>query len=220
MSQEFHVHVDAWEIAPEFVEALQNDWSFMQTDFDGHPDGVEGYEPKFHLTYKTNSSVDFKRVFDEVVAIAKQGIMRGYIEGEFLPLDEDIQETSFDPSVVPPVRRFCLGRVPEGNFRGSEIHVVMDKDRSDPRLLEILAEMGMFCAYMKKPYGTAVIFTVGGTRSDIASVVEPLREYLDKAGGSVNGSIKEERIADYWLSSANLRLPPVVKTIEWSHLPK
>ncbi len=77
--------------------------------------------------------------------------------------------------------------------------------------------MGLFSAYMNKRYGRAIIFTVGGTREQIGALLEPLRKYLHKAGGAVAGSIKEERIAAYWLSDPNLRLPPVMASIEWAN---
>lgn len=217
MDRQFHIHVDAWELSVAFGEQLREVWKFVPSDFAGHPEGTEGFEPPHHFTYKTRSSVEFRRVFDAVFAAAQApGAMRGYIEGEFLPIDEDVPEKPFDPSVDPPIRAIRLGNLPRDSFREAEIHIVMDTERSDPRLLQILVEMGLFSAYMKKPYGRAIIFTVGGTREHIGRLLGPLRKYLHEAGGAVAGSIKEERIAAYWLGDPNLRLPPVVASIDWS----
>lgn len=218
MDRQFHIHVDAWELSAAFGEQLREEWKFVTSDFAGHPEGTEGFEPPHHLTYKTRSSAEFRRVFDAVFAAAQAtGAMRGYIEGEFLPIDEDLPEKPFDPSVRPPIRAIRLGSLPPDSFRESEIHIVMDADRSDPRLQRILADMGLFSAYMNKSYGRAVIFTAGGPRDHIGALLEPLRKYLHEVGGAVAGSIKEERIAAYWLSDPHLRLPPVVASIDWAN---
>jgi hypothetical protein len=105
--------------------------------------------------------------------------------------------------------------LPSGTFRESEIHVVLDRDRSDPRLVQSLMDMGLYTAYLPKSYGTAQVFTLQGSKAKIGSLLGPLKDYLAKAGGTVNGSIKEERIADWWLSEPSLSLPPVVEDIDW-----
>ena len=216
MENEFHIHVDAEEISEQFRTELISGWGFCESDFAGHPDGAEGFEPPHHLTRKTQSGKEFQRIFDTVRDFAANpGAMKGYIEGEYVPSDEDFQETPFDPSVAPPQIRLSLEAVPPGLFRESEVHIVMDADRSDPRLISYLRAIGLFSAYMNKPYGRAVIFTAGGSRRDIASLLDSLRLYLSLAGGSIKGSIKEERIINYWLSDSGLRLPPVVSAIHW-----
>jgi hypothetical protein len=43
-----------------------------------------------------------------------------------------------------------------------------------------------------------------------------LKLYLEDVGGAVNCSLKEERVAAWWLSEPTLRLPPVVGEIEWT----
>jgi hypothetical protein len=217
MKQEFHIHVDAWEISPEFVARLKNEWNFTISDFVGHPEGTEGFEPPYHLTFKTDSSIEFKKIFEDVVASAKTpSAIRGYIEGEFLPLDEAIVERNFRDSVASPIQKLNLGEFSSGQFRESEIHIVMDAERSDPRLLNILSQLGFFSAYMNKSYGRAIIFTVGGSRDFIQLLLDPIRSYLREVGGAVAGSVKEERIANYWISESNFRLPPIVKSIDWA----
>jgi hypothetical protein len=117
---------------------------------------------------------------------------------------------------VKPPFKIQTTSVSPGDFRESEIHIVLNRDQSDPRLLQGLMKMGLFTAYMPKPYGTAQIFTAQGSREKIQTMLPPLTAYLEKAGGAVDCSIKEERVADWWLSEPALRLPPVVDVIEWS----
>jgi hypothetical protein len=73
--------------------------------------------------------------------------------------------------------------------------------------------MGLFAAYLPKPYGTAEIFTAQGSKKQIQTILPLLLEYLEKAGGAVDCSIKEERVADWWMSHPDLRLPPVIASI-------
>jgi hypothetical protein len=53
-----------------------------------------------------------------------------------------------------------------------------------------------------------------GSKKQIQTILPPLIEYLEKAGGAVDSSIKKEQVADWWMSQPNLRLPPVIASIE------
>ena len=213
MTNEFHVHVDAHSLAGHFEEYLVDRLGFYRSDFAGHPEGTEGYEPAHHLTRKTTSSQEFKELFEQVSAYAKQGgAMRGYIEGEFVPVDKEIEERPFDETVPLPLR-LKTGSLPPGRFRETEIHIALSRDSSDPRLLQNLMEMGFFGAYLPKSYGVAAIFTAQGSRQDIDQILPALERYLNNAGGAVACSIKEERIANWWVSDPDLRLPPVVQDV-------
>jgi len=212
---EFHVHVDAVNFTNEFETYLIKNLGFWRSDFSGHPEGVEHFEPPHHLTKKLATRTEFRAVFDSLVSYAETKTpMKGYFEGEFIALDQDIDERPFNLSVKAPFKVHKIN-LPAGSFRESEIHVVLNRDKSEPRLLQSLVEMGLYTAYMPKPYGTAQIFTVQGSREKIRSILPPLKEYLENAGGMVNCSIKEERVADWWVSEPTLRLPPVVGYIEW-----
>ena len=49
-------------------------------------------------------------MFDAVHTAAQvPGAIRGYIKGEFLPIDEDTTKKPFDPSVSVPLRAIQLG---------------------------------------------------------------------------------------------------------------
>jgi hypothetical protein len=209
----FHIHIDALALSDDFEKYLTKELGFWRSDFSGHPDGAKAYEPPNHLTQKVTTSKEFRVLFDEVVSYAKtQNAMKGYIEGEFIALDKNIRECSFDASVQPPFRVQTTFLLP-GTFRESEIHITLSRDRSDPHLLRSLMEIGLFAAYLPKSYGTAEIFTVQGSKEQIRNILPPLMEYLERAGGAVECSIKEERVADWWLSEPALYLPPVVSNI-------
>jgi hypothetical protein len=212
---EFHIHIDAASLSTNFEKYVTHDLGFWRSDFSGHPEGVEHYEPPHHLTQKMADSKEFKALFDRIVEHAKAPqAMRGYIEGEFVPLDQYLAPLPFYASVSLP---FKLQRtfLPAGAFRETEVHVTLDRDCSEPQLLHNLLEMGFYAAYLPKPYGTAAIFTAQGSRAKIDAILPALTTYLERAGGAVECSIKEERIAAWWVSEPTLSLPPVVDSIEW-----
>lgn len=213
--REFHIHIDAAEISRAFGRYLIHDLGFWCSDFCGHPDGIEHYEPRSHLTYKTIKTADYKRVFRCVEAYAEHnGGLIGYAEGEYIASDDNIRAKPYDPSVLPPFR-FQPQFLPASEFRETELHITLSRDRSDPRLMANLLSMGFFCAYLPKSYGVAAIFTAQGTRPLIAQILDHTLGYLQRAGGAVACSIKEERIAHWWLSEPNIPRPPVIKTVEW-----
>jgi hypothetical protein len=215
MSQ-FHIHIDGQDLSSDFEDRLIHDLGFWRSDFSGHPEGAEHYEPPHHLTQKTADSKEFKALFDQIVEHAKAPqAMKGYIEGEFVPLDQDLAPRPFDASVPLPckIRRTFL---PPGTFRETEVHITLDRDRSHPQLLRNLLEVGLFAAYLPKAYGTAAIFTAQGSRAHIDALLPTLTAYLERAGGAVECSIKEERIAHWWMSEPDLPLPPVVESIQWT----
>lgn len=210
----FHIHVDAIAVTAAFEEYLAQT-GFVRTDFAGHPDGADGFEAPNHLTLKLTDSEKFRRTFDDVVsrAAATSGI-RGYVEGEFIPVDQDIADRPYQSGVpIPFTVENCP--IPQGSFRETEIHITLDRDHSDPRLLASLTEMGFFSAYMRKSYGVAQIFTVQGSRAQINELLPRLATYLETCGGIANCSVKEERVAKWWLSDPSVALPPVIGSISW-----
>ena len=208
----FHIHVDAFEISREFVNALTQ-CGFYRSDFAGHPEGVEGFEPPHHLTLKLNDGEQFRAHFQSVVTNAKADqSLRGYVEGEFIAEDVQIEEKPFCESVRIPFR-IAQKNLPQGQFRESEIHVTLDRDRSHPKLIEALTSMGFFAAYIPKTYGVAEIFTIQGSRLAISELLPELLTFLRSAGGAVSCTVKEERIVAWWMSEPPVRLPPVISAI-------
>jgi hypothetical protein len=210
----FHIHIDATRLSREFEEYLAAT-GFVRTDFAGHPEGEQGFEAPNHLTLKLSDARHFREQFDNTVAYAsKMSGMNGYIEGEFIPLDKDVVERTFTPGIPLPFSITTVA-LPKGAFRETEIHITLDRDRSDPRLRAALSDMGFFSAFMRKPHGVAQIFTVQGSREHVGQILPPLIDFLDATGGTVHCSVKEERIAKWWLSDPSVVLPPVINSIQW-----
>lgn len=211
----FHIHVDAAEIQPSFEQYLAQS-GFVRTDFAGHPGNADGFEAPNHLTLKLYDSAEFRKKFDEVQAQASatHGI-RGYLEGEFIPVDRDLEARPYQGNVEPPFR-VTSQPIEPGSFRETEIHITLDRDRSDPRLLASLTEMGFFSAYMHKSYGVAQIYTVQGSRAQVDQLLPRVIAYLEDCGGTATCSVKEERVARWWLSNPSVALPPVIANIEWA----
>jgi len=74
--------------------------------------------------------------------------------------------------------------------------------------------MGFFSGFIKKPSGVFQIVTAQGSRIKVERIVPALRDYLTRAGGAVRCSIKEERVAQWWMSEPGLRLPPVIDRVQ------
>lgn len=210
--ERFHVHVDASSLPEELATHLRQVLGFVDTNFSGHPEGVEHYEPAAHLTLKMSGGSAFRQAFEATTAAARAGALDGYVEGEVIALDEAIEENPFD-STIPVPFRIQTRKLPPDTFRESEIHVTMDRDRSDPRLLKSLIEMGFFAAYLPKSWGTAIIFTAQGSRDVIRILTENTLAYLRTAGGAIGCTVKEERIAAWWTSRSDVPLPPVVERV-------
>ncbi|HEV7859662.1 MAG TPA: hypothetical protein VGO91_13685 [Pyrinomonadaceae bacterium] len=212
----FHIHVDAITLTEKFEEYLIKELGFWRSDFAGHPEGVEHFEPPHHLTKKVATSFEFRAMFDGLLSHVEDHLpMVGYLEGEYIALDKDLEEHQYDASVKPPFK-IETGSLPPASFRESEIHIVLNRELSDERLLQSLADMGFFTAYLPKSYGLAQIFTAQGSKETIQEILPPLIEYLEKAGGAVNCSIMEERVAGWWLSASSVRMPPVIAAIHWN----
>src|SRR6266404_7355604 len=138
----FHIHIDALNISPAFEEYLTKELRFWRSDFSGSPDSANAFFPVNHLTLKPETSKDFRTVFDKLLTYVKtQDAMQGYIEGEFIAVQKHIEEKPFDSSVSVPFRLKRTSLAP-GKFRESEVHITLNKDRSDPALIRSLIDMG------------------------------------------------------------------------------
>jgi hypothetical protein len=212
---EYHIHVDAVNLAPTSEDTLLKYFGFSNTAFSGHAEGALHFETPKHFTFKTQDIKEFNHKFDTVEQyfIDNVGSIIGYLEGEYIPLDLDLEDRAFDPSVPMPFQ-LQLTKLDRGSFREDEIHITLDRDRSNPQLLENLRSMGFFSAYMDKPQGNVEIFTTQGTKKTIRTILTKIKDYLNQAGGMVNCSIKEEIILKWWLSDLNISVPPVVGLID------
>jgi hypothetical protein len=215
--QEFHIHIDAVSIDTNFEEMLVNSLSFSLKNFSVIPTESERHAPDRHLTYKTRDARTFHQQFDAIEQYLSNHplAMEGYVEGEIIPGEILIPSNTFDPDVAIPFV-VDLSDLDPGEFREDEIHITLDADCSDPRLLLSLGQMGFFSVFMDKPYGRAKIFTTQGSRRNIQQILPLLTEYLIQAGGAVNCVVKEEIVSRFWLSSPSVRRPPTIALIHQS----
>jgi hypothetical protein len=211
---EFHVHIDAQQMTYEFETFVIESLGFYNTAFSGHPEGALHFETPKHLTYKTKDARAFKETFDRIESHLEKNpnLLMGYVEGEYIPLDIEIAEMPFNPDIKVPCE-WDLKNLPAGIFREDEIHVTLDRDRSHPKLIQSLRKMGFFSAYMDKPYGTAEILTVQGSRTTIQKLLSMILPYLTNAGGAVHCSVKEERVIRWWSSSPSIQFPPTANVV-------
>lgn len=211
----YHIHVDAEYIAPQFEEYVCQNLGFWVADF-LHESQYESWEPQRSLTYKTDDSQDFKRVFISTRKYAKRnpGQFVGYIEGEFIACDMDIVSKEFDPSIKLPFKVHTKLPLP-AQFREGEIHVCFLKKQSDSRLQQALEAMGLHPCYTPKQEGVMAVLTCQGSLEQIGQLLPKITTYLQEAGGGANCSIKEEHIAEWWMSDPGVKLHPIVDHIEW-----
>jgi hypothetical protein len=213
--REYHIHIDAEWIGDRFEKFLMKELQFSLKNFAGFPTNTARHAPDRHLTYKVDNRKTFDEKFDAILNFIDlhPDSMSGYIEGEEIPRKLAILTRPFNTDILPPFK-LELGSLPTGKFREDEIHITLDRDRSDPRLILSLRQMGFFSVYMDKDYGTAEIFTTQGSYRDIRTVLPLITNYLNEVGGAVNCVIKEEIIVRSWMSSLDLQLPPVISTIQ------
>ena len=229
----WHIHVDGSQVGEDFRKFLA-ERGFHPDDFI-HSSGQ--YAPVQHLTWKgkRNAVNEYKehmqalRAFlgnhgfapdvesgypDHVYGKGDPKVFRGYVEAEHIARDVDLAEMPFDETLAAPFRLQMRDLL--AGFRESEVHVAMDVDRSDKRLMEAIRSMGLYDVLMPKPKDKrmTVIFTAqAATQEEIAEIIPPLETYLHAAGGAVRGSVKEERITDWVSSHRDVKIPPV---IDWS----
>jgi hypothetical protein len=207
---EYHIHIDASYLSSQTEALLLDKFGFVDTAFSGHAEGALHFETPKHFTFKIKDRADFNQKFDAVQQyfIDNPGSIVGYLEGEYVPLDLDIVSKPFDRTVPVPFK-LDLTNLASGSFREDEIHITLDREKSEPQLLENLRGMGFFSAYMDKPHSNVEIFTAQGSKKNVKMILKQIKEYLSKAGGGVGGSIKEEIILSWWLSDSQIAVPPI-----------
>jgi hypothetical protein len=191
-----HIHGDWQEISPEAI-ALCESLGLTKTNFSGHPEGWEHFEPILHQTLKIESGREFNRVWDKLVlglTALGPGHIRGYLEGERIPVDMTLPEKPYMPFETPPfqIHRRRLDPRRGEVFREKEIHLTLDKDESDPDLIRDLLEAGLYGAYVPKSDHTALVLTMQGSRGVVDQLTEMLLPYLYETGGLVRASFKDE----------------------------
>jgi hypothetical protein len=221
MSEEFHIHIDAKKMDAQLEAILIERYRFEHKNFIQRQGSSPSYAPEIHLTYKTTDLNRSKQIYKDIQVQLEHNptSMIGYVEYEYVPKQISIKHQDFNSSISIPFH-LELDNLPMGTFREDEIHITLDRDNSDPRLLESLSQIGLFSALRQKEYGIAEIFTVQGYSHDIKRILPLLTTYLDRAGGAAKCVVKEEIIVRSWVSSSDYNLPPIIQNIEMHSTPQ
>ena len=209
----YHWHIDFVSMTAELEETLTCEFGMYREDFEAGE-----YIPGLQLSRKFGPRE--ARAFSEQgrrlceLVEGRSSELVGYVELELVYNDWDIPEKAFTERKLP--FRVNLTGLELATFREAEIHVSLDRDASDGRLIEGLRSMGLYCAELAKEDGyIAAVYTVQGSRRDIEALFPQLWDYLQQAGGAVHGSIKMEYVPTWgWFRSPdNFPVPPVVEEI-------
>jgi len=190
---------------------------FKDASFDNpYPDGHVGSVAVW--TFKSKDETECSARWARVLEFVKQLEIPGFGEYECIMLDKTIQTNHpFDPHTVKPfkLKQYSL---PEGGFKESEVHISLDYDASDPRVMEWFISIGMVPAILPKHRTdgsryNALVLTSQGDRQEIGRVVKKLHNVIPRLGGIEGCSIKFEVIEGYVLFGGFTtgQLPLVVK---------
>ena len=78
----FHIHIDAQSITKELHSYAKEELGFQDTNFDGHSEGYDHFEPQKHLTLKLKTREEFNQVRTLLEKQADESEFVGYLEGE------------------------------------------------------------------------------------------------------------------------------------------
>jgi hypothetical protein len=213
ISIEYHIHADLERVSGGFLTELEQ-LGFFADDF---AEPRAAFVPRRHYTRKPYSGSEFREVWRNAIALAHEHReeIDGYLEGEVAHISF-FSESPVDSTVQLPF--VCkLGELPIGSFREDEIHVEFDRDRSDEMVRRALKDMGFRQAFYpySKGLGVGEIWTVQGTSRQIQLIAPRLDEFLSQLGGMVRGEMDRETVAEFWLSRPDLKMGPVISSIEW-----
>ena len=214
----YHIHIDGKKMPDELCSEYQHFFKFSPAGFIGSPSGYPAFTPRYHLTRKISHKTEFESVWAEIEKLTfSRSDFRGYIEGEYIHVHKKIEEKPYSPTQVPFKirRRLLTGNIGE-EFRQTEVHLSMDKDKSNPELIKNLLDAGLFGGYLPKKDHTAIIFTAQGFRKDIVVLVEMIEDFIQRSGGAIHCSMKEEIAVKYLLVGiTQADLPEVVDCVEY-----
>lgn len=211
----FHIHYDGKWISKELFEKLTHDHGFMSSNFSGCPKDSPKFIPEVHLTFKTPKKEEFKIVWDTIIGITSNKNFKGYIEGEYLPRDEFIPWKKFSPKPIPfKIDTRKLDPKKGEVFRQTELHLALNTDTSEPKLIKDLIGCGLFGGNIAKERGNFTVLTAQGYIRDINSLYTQLLDYITSVGGAKDCTIKEERIVKFKLfDTKTSSLPHIVDNI-------
>jgi hypothetical protein len=214
----FHIHVDAATVSPDFERSARLDLGFERDDFNPLPSaGIQAFRCN-HLSKKLGHAREFEAVFNQIAGLAQSsnGLV-GYIEGECVARRHELEAASLAGDCRPPFS-VVLGELAPGHFRETEIHISTLAKDANSHTVRALVEAGFFLAHKGTSANTRLVFTIQGSVATIKPLYSVLADWLAASGALGPCTIKEERIRRYWLSSAEVFRPPVVRNVIWGSL--
>lgn len=213
----FHIHIDAKQMPRELEEYAISELGFTITDFEGHPEGYEHFEPIRHLTLKLDTKELFEAAWSKLENKTNDLEFIGYLEGEYIPIDDFIPYKQYQDIPLPfKVTRRKLDPGNKEDFRQTEFHLTLEKDLSHPDLIKKLLDSGLYGAYIPKDDGVFLVLTMQGYIKDIDPLIDSVRKFIEDSGGACRCTIKEERAISHKLYSiAPDDLPEIADTIEY-----
>ena len=190
--REFHIHIDA-RVMPKELQERMKELGFFEDSFTGHPGGYRHFEPVVHMTRKLYSKEEFERGFEAAEREINGTEFVGYIEGEYLRPTIQIPENTYNPHVPIPFQIERRQLRMDEPFRQTEFHLEMDGDASNQDLITRLLDTGLYGAFYPEVGYRGIVITMQGYIADILPLQGVLRQYLEEAGGVVNGILYEER---------------------------
>ncbi|MCB9808877.1 hypothetical protein H6776_00570 [Candidatus Nomurabacteria bacterium] len=212
----FHIHSDSHTATPQdFIKHWKDLGGFEANFLHEHDPNRVHFEPFEHATIKTSEKKIFAELWESVCKKAGTTGFKGYLEGEYIPMDELL---NFKPFLSLP-KPFLVKRrklTLEEGFRESELHLTFHDEISDSRAIDMLYEMGMYGTLSPKHDGVYRVLTIQGSRKQIREVIPPLKKYVLESGGLWRATLKIEDIIRYQIFNAEPKdLPEVVDTIEY-----
>lgn len=217
-SRTFHLHIDATYMPEPLYQVLKGKFGFWDSEFSGHPQGYDHFEPNRHVTLKFTEGSLFRKTCTEVEGLVDQhSDFVGYLEGEYIREERFISDLPYQATPVPfKISRRRLDGSPFEQFRESELHLSLDKDASNPKLIKNLLDAGLYGAYLPKANYTALILTIQGFREDIGALTECIWNYLAESGGTVRAKLKEEFAIWHKLYGITPRdLPEIIHEVQY-----
>lgn len=212
----YHWHVDFSQMTTDLEQVLTDHFGMWREDFEAgeHIPGLQ-LSRKFGSEEGMIFTQEGRRLRELLEQRSSE--LTGYLELELVYNDWDIPTVPCTEGVPLPFT-ITLTPLGAGTFREAEIHISLDRDATDGRLIDALRGMGLYCAELAKEDGyVAAVYTVQGSRTDIEALFTPLWEYLCQVGGAVHGSIKMEYVPQWgwYRSPQDFPVPPVVSKISW-----
>lgn len=213
----YHIHIDAKEIDRGIYEYAVNELNFWDSAFDGHLREFDYALPNKHLTLKVKKKKIFEERWRLLEEKCKEGHYIGYLEGEYIPVDELIPYKEYTGAEIPfKISRRKLDPAKGEEFRQTEIHVTFKKEESSEELINKLMDSGFYGINVPKKDGVFVCFTAQGYVRTINKLRKRLTSFLVENGGAYRCTIKEERTVHYSLFDIDQEdLMEIVDSIEY-----